>query len=201
MRKLLIAAAFAVASLFTSPALATAPTLVTNSGGQLTGIDNLLVSGTQYNVAFQQGTCTALFGGCDANSDFTFTTQTNASAATDAILAAIAGTAFDTNNSLIAGCGDVAQCAIFVPYSVSAGGLVSLEGAYNNNTSADGSLAGALYANAEAGNGAHLYALFSTTRLTAAVPEPATWAMMLIGFCGIGVASRRQRSIRAVGAR
>ena len=28
---------------------------------------------------------------------------------------------------------------------------------------------------------------------TAAVPEPATWAMMLIGFGGIGFQMRRQR--------
>jgi hypothetical protein len=25
------------------------------------------------------------------------------------------------------------------------------------------------------------------------VPEPATWAMMLLGFAGIGVAARRRR--------
>ncbi len=31
----------------------------------------------------------------------------------------------------------------------------------------------------------------------AAVPEPATWAMMLIGFAGIGLASRRRRRVMA----
>jgi hypothetical protein len=30
-------------------------------------------------------------------------------------------------------------------------------------------------------------------RSTAAVPEPATWAMMLLGFAAIGMASRRRR--------
>lgn len=33
----------------------------------------------------------------------------------------------------------------------------------------------------------------NVTSLTAAVPEPATWAMMLLGFGGIGVAMRRRR--------
>jgi len=32
-----------------------------------------------------------------------------------------------------------------------------------------------------------------TASLSAAVPEPATWAMMLLGFAGIGVATRRRR--------
>ena len=33
-----------------------------------------------------------------------------------------------------------------------------------------------------------------TARLTAAVPEPGTWALMLLGFGGIGVSMRRRRS-------
>jgi hypothetical protein len=33
---------------------------------------------------------------------------------------------------------------------------------------------------------------FRSSALTAAVPEPATWAMMLLGFGGIGFAARRQ---------
>ena len=32
-----------------------------------------------------------------------------------------------------------------------------------------------------------------TLSLTA-VPEPATWAMMITGFCFVGVAARRRRS-------
>ncbi len=35
----------------------------------------------------------------------------------------------------------------------------------------------------------------STRRLTAAVPEPATWAMMLLGFGGLGAMLRRRRSL------
>ena len=34
--------------------------------------------------------------------------------------------------------------------------------------------------------------------LNAAVPEPSTWAMMLIGFCGIGAAAMRSRSRRFI---
>ena len=35
-------------------------------------------------------------------------------------------------------------------------------------------------------------------RATAAVPEPATWAMMLIGFGAMGVAMRRRSKVRVV---
>ncbi|WP_210202720.1 PEPxxWA-CTERM sorting domain-containing protein [Bradyrhizobium sp. SK17] len=32
------------------------------------------------------------------------------------------------------------------------------------------------------------------TILTAAVPEPATWVMMILGFCGLGFLARRKRN-------
>ena len=34
---------------------------------------------------------------------------------------------------------------------------------------------------------------FSTTTFTAAVPEPSTWAMMILGFVGLGLAARYRR--------
>lgn len=37
----------------------------------------------------------------------------------------------------------------------------------------------------------------SVTAVTGAVPEPATWAMMLIGFGGIGLSLRRRRKFTA----
>jgi hypothetical protein len=47
---------------------------------------------------------------------------------------------------------------------------------------------------AEISRGTQLQAVFG---LPAAVPEPATWAMMLLGFAGIGGAMRRKRSVLA----
>ncbi|SFP93823.1 PEPxxWA-CTERM sorting domain-containing protein [Sphingomonas rubra] len=38
----------------------------------------------------------------------------------------------------------------------------------------------------------------SPTPMTAAVPEPATWSLMLLGFAGIGTAMRRRRASAAV---
>ena len=37
--------------------------------------------------------------------------------------------------------------------------------------------------------------LGGTVTITAAVPEPATWGMMLLGFPGIGMALRRRRRL------
>jgi len=34
---------------------------------------------------------------------------------------------------------------------------------------------------------------FTTTTFTAAVPEPSTWAMMILGFVGLGLAARYRR--------
>ena len=48
---------------------------------------------------------------------------------------------------------------------------------------------------ADLSRGTQLQAVFDI--LPAAVPEPATWAMMLLGFAGIGVAMRRKRSALA----
>jgi hypothetical protein len=38
----------------------------------------------------------------------------------------------------------------------------------------------------------------SVTPLTAAVPEPSTWAMMILGFCGVGFMAYRRRNQSAV---
>lgn len=42
------------------------------------------------------------------------------------------------------------------------------------------------------------YALLSNVSISSAVPEPATWAMMILGFFGVGAtARRRQRALMA----
>lgn len=54
--------------------------------GQLMGAAGVDVGGTLYDVTFREGTCIALFDGCDEASDFTFTTQEDAQAASQALL-------------------------------------------------------------------------------------------------------------------
>jgi hypothetical protein len=55
-------------------------------GGQLHGAFGVDVGGTLYNVEFLDGTCIALFNGCDAVSDFTFQSSALAASASQALL-------------------------------------------------------------------------------------------------------------------
>jgi hypothetical protein len=41
---------------------------------------------------------------------------------------------------------------------------------------------------------------FGTGTLTAAVPEPSTWAMMILGFAGVGYMTYRRRKVAALAA-
>ncbi len=68
---------------------------------------------------------------------------------------------------------------------VSANLFVTNDTAYRVNTQGAGLLTGLVTARV------------SPVAITAAVPEPATWAMMLIGFGGIGVAMRRRKTVAA----
>lgn len=47
-------------------------------GGQLLGASGVNVGGTLYDVEFLDGTCVALFNGCDSVTDFTFQAQPDA---------------------------------------------------------------------------------------------------------------------------
>ena len=93
-----------------------------NGSGILTGAQNVDVNGTFYNVQFLDGTCAALFSGCDSNSDFTFTTSSDAQAAAQALLDQVfldglLGN-FDSNPALTQGCTDPNLCDAIVPYAV-----------------------------------------------------------------------------------
>jgi hypothetical protein len=47
-------------------------------------------------------------------------------------------------------------------------------------------------------NGQDTYDHFSGSITASAVPEPSTWAMMLLGFAGLGFAFRQSRRKAAV---
>ncbi len=105
-----------------APASHAIPSLIIDGTGQLRGAKNVAVAGTDYDVTFVEGTCFALFAGCDDVTDFDFTTMTGARAATQALIAtvfvdSIQGS-FDTDPSLTFGCSSSTTCEIVVPYEI-----------------------------------------------------------------------------------
>jgi hypothetical protein len=122
----------AVVGLIWGAGAATAATLNV-VGGQLVGAFDVEVAGTLYDVEFVEGTCIALFSGCDEISDTPF-----ASVASGSTLAAqalldqvfvdgIAGT-FDTDPELTAGCEATNSCIVLIPHQPSGGtGYLAVE--------------------------------------------------------------------------
>ena len=74
-----------VVSLGFAPA-ASAATLTMDASGILIGATGVTVGGTLYDVVFVDTTCIAAFSGCDSNTDFTFTTESAAISAAQALL-------------------------------------------------------------------------------------------------------------------
>lgn len=89
-------------------------------GGQLLGASNVLVDGDIYDVEFVDGTCIALFDGCNSPSDFAFTNSGSAALAAQALLDQVfvdggAGQ-FDPDPALTTGCTNSSFCRPFVSF-------------------------------------------------------------------------------------
>ena len=86
--------------------------------GQLVGAFNVNVNGFLYDVEFIDGTCIALFNGCDDPSDFTFTTGIAALSASNALHDQVLIGPFDDDQTLTRGCdvNDYGVCAIVTSY-------------------------------------------------------------------------------------
>jgi opacity protein-like surface antigen len=197
MRKLALALA-AIAALSTAAPAAASVTLLVNGSGQLTGATGVTINGATYNVSFGDGTCPSLFGGCDANSDFTFTTLSDAQAAALALLNQVLidgpDGQFDTDYAKTLGCAtnDGLTCDVLIPYALDGAGF-DAGVAQNKSTIDSASLAINVKSTSTfdtSDSASFTFARF--TLVSAAVPEPATWEMMLLGFAGIGCAVRRR---------
>ena len=176
------------------PALAA--TLTVNENGMLTGATGVNVGGTLYDVAFVEGNCATLFSGCDEQPDFLFADAATASAAAAALMDQVfvdggGDLIFDSDPLRTFGC-LIVSCSAYVPY-MSSDGVLGQEIAYNHpSTYVDGISVSALTAQYNlADDIGGLYAVFTVP----SVPEPSTWAMMLVGFGGMGVAFRRRRKL------
>jgi hypothetical protein len=193
-------AAFAIAA----SVPATAATLLVDGGGKLVGATDVFVLGTAYNVSFVDGTCAALFGGCDDSSDFVFTSEIPALFAAQALelqvfFDAPGGPFFDSDYTLTSGCGPdpsngVLSCDVLIPFALSVNpAFVQTATFFNGGVRPDETspATGELISYDTANDAFQVYARF--TLPTGSVPEPSTWAMMLLGFGAIGLSIRHVR--------
>lgn len=195
--KKMLAAAFAAMS-FGAPA--SAAELIINADGKLTGANNVVVEGTSYDVRFVDGSCQSAYGGCDQNSDFTFSNSSQVSNAGMALLEQVFTGRFDDDAELVFGClsdfGSAGNsCYTIIPYSLNSQFSSIFESIWVYNSPQndfiqfhDGSVS-----TSSVGAAAN-FAVFTRSPISSAVPEPGTWAMMLLGFGAIGATMRRRRT-------
>jgi hypothetical protein len=92
------------------------------SDGQLMGASGVDVNGALYDVEFIEGTCIALYSGCDEVSDFPFQTEDDARDAAQALLdqVFIDGVygQFDTIPTLTYGCSYLTNCYAIYPVAL-----------------------------------------------------------------------------------
>ena len=197
-----------------APAIAlAAPVLVVDSGGVLTGVNNLEVQGTAYDVSFNGGTCDQLFSGCQS---FAFQTVESAMAASEALLAyAFTDSGFgqfDSRPELTRGCESTPastfySCIALTPFALSPSGqIVSAFWALNSmrEVSDEANTYGFLFTNANPiqspGVQMRTWAVWTPSTVTP-IPEPAPWQLTLLGVSTMLAvrkrATRQQKPLHA----
>jgi len=182
-------------------------TLIVENGALMgaTGVD---VDGVLYDVQFIDGTCDALYSGCDSMADFPFSNPSN-----DATLLNIAMTAlfeqvfidsplgnFDSNPALTNGCNVSGGCQINTPlFPSSSTAFVASTGAFNTTALDQGrvSFLDHLTAGSAVYNSVHPFPeldqnVFAVWNQSAVVPIPAAIWLFGSGLLGLIGAARRK---------
>lgn len=203
MSSIIVSIGFAAASSW-------ATTLLVDGDGQFTGATRVNVGGSLYDVDFKEGSCIGLFNGCDELSDFTFTTETGAKAAAQALLdqVFIDGPAgdFDMMPTLTFGCtSEILGCRSIIAFGPGSYGLeFGADVVYSSNQPPDSLLGrpdevmgpeiwGREHDTADFGD--YNWAVWSpsATGSTTAVPVPAGGLLLLTGLGGIVALRRRKK--------
>ena len=201
MSKIKLLLASALISMFAATATLNAAVVFDVDGsGVLTGAQNVNVNGTLYDVQFEDGTCIALFSGCDAGSDFPFHNVTDAIAAGQALLDQVLVDGpqgdFNTKIYLTNGCTFLFTCFVHIPYDATSTSYDQAEVVHSTfipgffpassvGTGGPGIPSDDLTANIFSD-----FAVFTPTAV--ATPEPASLALFCAGLAGLAAAGPRR---------
>ncbi len=180
--------AMAMAVSLTTALSTHAATLLVNGAGQLTGATDVTVLGSIYDVEFVDGTCFELFDGCDAVSDFDFTTEASARSASQSLLDQVFIGEFDDDPSLTLGNSNAEQGRTLTPYGFLPSGSISAAAAENRSVvPGDFVFVGPLDVFADTTDFSFLnWARWTYTGdVVPAVPLPAGGLLLLTGLLGV----------------
>ena len=170
--------------------------------GILTGANGVRVGGGLYNVEFVDGTCVALFAGCDSATDFTFTPS--ALDAAGALLDQVfiddpqLG-AFDSTPALTAGCANPVCYVVtpsdpaphVLPYPAVSTGVARNSSASLAGTAEDDDVQGTYYPiDLDCSTGSQC--VYARWTFVSQVPEPGTVACLGLGVLVMVLVQRRR---------